>query len=442
MKWYNLNMLSKATGFEFQSYQFSSQKNQIYFHYQVKFADGKKIVFTETINLPQKFSLPSSSQKVFEKCLQSLHLVLGISYWKLFLPKKITIGSFSLTKDQTRFWNTVYTKGLGEFFLKNKIKDFSSLIKFPYKKGLVVGPQVFPRKNRYLVAVGGGKDSIVTIEIIKKKKLAITGLVVETGKHYPLISQVIQQAKISSLIIRRTPDSKLFELNKRNDVYQGHVPISAIYTFLSLLTAVVYDYRYLVLSNERSSDEGNVKYCGQTINHQWSKSSEFGLLFNDYIKNCLTPDIKYFSLLRSWYELRIAQEFVRYPKYWSVFSSCNRNFSKNPPTGRWCNLCPKCASVFLLLAPFIPKEKLVKIFGKNLFDDPKLIPIYKGLLGLTKIKPFECVGTVNESRLAFYLIWQKKDFSGSPAVKMFEKEILSQSINFSQLKNEIIPTYQ
>lgn len=435
-------MMQKANIFEFSSYQYFSQKNLINFNYQIKFADNRLTAFTETISLPEKFSLFSGAQsEIFEKCLQSLHLILGVSYWKLYLPKKIIIKTFRLTKDQARFWNTVYTQGLGEFFFRNQIKNFSSLVNFPYRTSLVVKPSPLPRKNRSLVAIGGGKDSLVSLELLKKHHLPVSGIILETEKHSSLISKVIREAKINLITLMRSLDHKLLDLEK-NDAYQGHIPISAIYAFSDLLAAVVYDYRYLIFSNEKSSNEGNVFYQGRVINHQWSKSSEFESLFRDYIHRYLTPDIDYFSLLRPWYELRIAEQFSHYPKYWPFFSSCNQNFSisRLPPKNRWCGRCPKCASVFLVLAPFIPKNKLILIFSKNLFEDKKLISVYRGLLGLTKTKPFDCVGTINETRLAFYLIWQKKHYQDCLAVKMFEKEVLSMLSDPEQLKQKILTT--
>ncbi|PIV09868.1 hypothetical protein COS31_01310 [Candidatus Roizmanbacteria bacterium CG02_land_8_20_14_3_00_36_15] len=435
-------MSIKAELFEFGDYCLSTQKNRVEFNYQVIFSNRKRVAFGETITLPDQFSLSPSAEKVFNKCLQSLHLILGISYWKLFIPKKIKIKSFSLTKQQALFWNQVYTKGLGEFFYQNRIKNFTSLVDFPFKTGLVVNSSSLLRKNRSLVAVGGGKDSIVSLELLKKNGLPITGVVVETEKHYLFISKVAQQANINLLTIKRSLDSKTISLNKTDKVYKGHLPISAIYAFFDLLAAVVYDYRYLIFSNERSSNEGNLSYQGTVINHQWSKSSEFETLFNDYVKNYITPDIKYFSLLRPWHELRIAQEFSRHPKYWSVFSSCNRNFSisHTPPKNRWCGRCPKCASIFLLLAPFIPKNKLVSIFGKNLFNNQRLLDTYRGLLGLTKTKPFECVGTVDETRLALYLIWQKKVYQTSTIIRLFEKEILCALVNPPLLQQNVLKT--
>jgi len=74
---------------------------------------------------------------------------------------------------------------------------------------------------------------------------------------------------------------------------------------------------------------------------------------------------------------------------------------------RWCGNCPKCLFVYLTLYPFLFKKELMKIFGKDIFENRKLLPIMKTLLGQGKPKPFECVGTKKESQLAFKLSLKK-----------------------------------
>lgn len=435
-------MDSQAKLFEFSAYRFDKAKKELNFDYQIIFAKGNILNFKETITLPTSLPIPDVPAKLLEALLQSLHLILGINYWKLFCPKNIEIKPFSLNKNQARFWETVYTKGLGEFFYRNNIKNFNRIVNFPFQQTDSGKPVVYPRQNRSLVAVGGGKDSIVSLELLKLYPADFSALVIETNRTYPIINQVINTAKIKSLKIKRSVDDKLFTIGEQNQVYQGHFPISAIYAFLGLFVSVFYDYRYLIVSNEKSSDEANVNFDGNSINHQWSKTSEFETLFQDYVKKYITHDVCYFSLLRPWYELRIAQEYIKYPQYWQVFSSCNRNFSltKNPPLNRWCGVCPKCASVFLLLAPFIKKKQLTNIFSKDLFSLEKLLLIYKQLLGLEGIKPFECVATIDESRFALYLTWQKKEYENSFLINLFKKEILPKLKNIDTLKNKILST--
>ncbi len=122
------------------------------FTYQLDHS-GKSFEFTETLELP-KFKDGGIPPQLLNNILESLHLVLGISYYKLFCPKNLVLENIKLSKAQAEFWNTVYTKGLGEFFYKNNI-DFRDLIKFPYVDTSSKAVEL-PRTDRSLLGIGGG----------------------------------------------------------------------------------------------------------------------------------------------------------------------------------------------------------------------------------------------------------------------------------------------
>lgn len=130
------------------------------------------------------------------------------------------------------------------------------------------------------------------------------------------------------------------------------------------------------------------------INHQYSKSIAFENDFRDYVKRYISADIQYFSFLRPLSELQIAQQFALCVPYFNHFKSCNAG-SK---TDVWCGSCPKCLFTWIILSPFISLKNLTDIFGKNMWKDKSLKPVLLQLAGLTDIKPFECVGTVDEVR--------------------------------------------
>lgn len=411
-------MKPKEDVFVFDSYSILENKKEINFNYRYK-----DLKFSEKILLPKQ--IPDSVDTVLlTKALYNLHLMLGISYFKMYCPKQITIP-YPLTHEQAQFWNTVYTKGLGEFFYRNKI-DFRNLIHFPYLSEPNIQPgHIQPRrldeakKNKYLVGIGGGKDSIVAIELLKKKEKQITGLILETGSS--LIQQnVAEISEIESFTVKRQLDEKIFKLSE--NTYNGHVPFSAIFAFTALFVSIVYDYSSIVTANEKSSNFGNVDYLGSEINHQWSKSGEFENLFKEYVNKFVTSDVDYFSVLRNFSELEITKMFAEYKKYFPVFSSCNRNFKIKIKTDKkWCGRCPKCAFIFIMLAAFLSKEEVISIFGKNLLDDDSLIPLYIDLIGKGKMKPFECVGTFEESMEAFKKIKQSGEFNKDSIMVAIDK---------------------
>jgi len=399
-------MNQKSDTFIFESYLVLPDKKEIDFYYKYK-----DLKFSEKIFLPKQ--IPSTVDPVLlNKVLENLHIILGISYYKIHCAKKINIP-YLLTYEQAFFWNTVYTKGLGEFFYRNKI-DFRDLISFPFSKEFISSPIEGKKQKRNLVGIGGGKDSIVAIELLKKQNKEFKGLILETGNS-DIQKRVANTAQIDFLLINRKLDEKLFSLV---NIYKGHVPFSAIFAFVSLLTSVIYDYSDIITSNEKSSNFGSINYLGSEINHQWSKSEEFENLFKNYVSKFITPEIDYFSLLRNYSELKITEMFVKYKKYFTIFSSCNRNFNiKSKSAKKWCGECPKCAFVFIMLAAFLTKQEVIFIFGKNMLNDESLIPLYSDLLGKGDMKPFDCVGTFDESMEAFKAIKTKGEFNEANVIK-------------------------
>src|SRR3989344_5219990 len=173
-------MSKKAIAFEFISHTFKPNKRRAVFRYKVAFKDNSSIHFTETINLPKK-PLTSPDKKALKKMLESLHIMLGISYYKLYCPQTVIIP-YELSKKEASFWNTVYKKGLGEFLFRNHL-DPAIIPKFPYQKNVKAPNYQLPTTNyplpttnsRCLVGIGGGKDSIVSLELLKSRGADITG---------------------------------------------------------------------------------------------------------------------------------------------------------------------------------------------------------------------------------------------------------------------------
>jgi len=390
-----------AKNFVFTSYQLQPEKKRAVFGYAIEFENRPTLEFFETIIFPKKISLENIPTELLENVLQSVHLMLGISYFKLYCPPKIKLFK-PICKKQAEFFNLVYRKGLGEFFFQNKI-DPQGLIEFPHSSKVKIKNCSLKRKQRMLVGIGGGKDSIVAGELLKENGQKITALLVETQRSSSISDAVVKTMDIPALKVQRLLDKKIFE--KFEGAYNGHVPISAVFAFVGYLTAILYDYSHVVVGNEFSSNFGNIKYKGESVNHQWSKSMEFEKLFQTYTKKLFSSDVVYFSLLRQFYEIRIAQMFTKQQKYFASFSSCNRNFKvhKERQENFWCGKCAKCVFVFTLLSAFLKKQELLKNFGKNLFEDKELLPVFEDVLGFGKMKPFDCVGTFAESQAALYL---------------------------------------
>lgn len=400
--------------FIFESFSFDSATGEIVLKYSL---DGE-MEFIEKIFLQKEGLFPSGvDEELLQRALFMLHLIGGISYYKTCCPKNIEIRSGSLTNEQAAFWNTVYEKGLGEFFYKNDM-EFNGLIRFP--AAATQTPEALRREeghNRTLVPIGGGKDSIVTAEILKEAGLEC--VLFRMGNH-PLIEKAAEVAMLPLISAERSLSKNLFALNEEGAL-NGHIPITAYLSCLTVVTALLYGFDFIAMSNERSASEGNVRWKGHDINHQWSKSIEFETMFQNYVHTYVTPDLDYFSLLRGMSELLIAEKFTKHTKYFDCATSCNANWRilKERPEARWCNECPKCAFAFSQFAAFLPKEKLLQIFGENLYEKQELLPLYRQLLGLEGFKPFECVGTPEETTAAMMLAVAKGELEQTPVLQMF-----------------------
>lgn len=465
-------MNQKANLFAFTSYQFEPQNKRVLFNYKTEFEGKDPLFFTETIILPKAPDADLLPEGLVKKLLEDLHIALGISYYKLYCATDVAIP-YVLSKREADFWNTLYKKGLGEFFYKNNL-DPKNSPKFPHTKTKTTTNYSLPATNsRCLIGIGGGKDSIVSAELLKEGGFSATSFHVQTGRKSHIISNVISALDMPTLTMERMLDPKAYQPHQ----YNGHIPISAIYAFLGFLSAALYGYSYVVVSNEYSSNFGNMRYKGVEINHQWSKSFEFEKLFQEHAKEFLSPDIAYFSLLRSFYEIRIVKLFAKYKKYFPLFSSCNRNFSqKGIENGKlWCCQCAKCVFAFTLLSAFLSKKELVDVFGKNLYQDEALLPLFKDILGLGTIhphtslknkfgitiskseaalpvinnstnliekigvgvKPFDCVGTFEETQTALFLA--KNTFKNDFIVKQLAKKVIFSKEVFSTNKESSIP---
>ena len=422
-------MAIKPKSFNFINYKFITSKKRLVFNYRLNFHNQKPLDFAETILLPKKSNLSEIPKELLNNILESLHYIIGISYYKTYLPNKFILKK-SLNIEQAKFWNSVYQKGLGEFFYKNKI-DPKKIAKFKNKNTGPANNFNLNIKDRALVGIGGGKDSIVATELLKKIKYPITALVIETQKPNQTVNKLLKELDIPSLKIRRLIDTKLLEDLPQS--LNGHIPISTIFAHIGYLCCVLYDYKYFIVGNEYSSNYGNIKYKRSEINHQWSKSLEFEKLFQNYTEKFLCPDIKYFSLMRPFYEIRIVELFAKYKKYFPYFTSCNKNFRINHKNTKnlWCGECAKCVFMFLMLSAFLSKKNLLNIFKQNLFNNKNLLPIFKNVLGFGKLKPFDCVGTFEESQAALYL--SKNKFSNSYIHKKFLKQIKNPKTNIEKV---------
>src|SRR3990167_1385277 len=263
----------KHPRFIYKSYDVSKKGRDVRVQFQFKLEPD--IFFTPEVTLPTDRGVEESS---FENFIFHLGLIESISYWKAACPQELLIEAGKLSNQQIAWWHDLFIHGLGEFFFQNKIdftpKDFLNIKSNPNKPEIPA--QKFPSTSGDLILVGGGKDSAVTLELLKKKEGRKGTFILNPTR------ASIDNAKIAGysnpLIAGRKIDPKLLKLND-SGYLNGHTPFSAYLAFLGVFVGVLNDYQNVVVSNERSATEGNFKYLGHEVNHQYSKGLRFEKLF-------------------------------------------------------------------------------------------------------------------------------------------------------------------
>ncbi len=336
-----------------------------------------------------------------------LGLVEAISYWKCACSPEFVIEAGYLSSEQMRFWYDLFIHGLGEFFYQNSI-DFTApgFLRITLRDGIqertvpVAAFPLSPFSHTDLVLVGGGKDSALTVGMLKQSDRMLQTMIVNPTH------AALETIRISGLpepiVVTRTMDPSLLRLNKAGYL-NGHTPFSAYLAFLGCTVAAIHGCERVIVSNERSANEGNVMYRGLEVNHQYSKSFRFEAAFRTYSEDVFDDPAVYFSILRPLNDVQIARLFSGFPEYFDSFRSCNVGSAR----GVWCGKCPKCAFTYLILSPFLSYADMMRIFGSDYFQDEIILGFIAELTGLKPVKPFECVGTRDESKFALLLYVRK-----------------------------------
>jgi hypothetical protein len=369
------------------------------------------VAFAEVVDFGAVFTARAD-----DRLLRLLAITCSLSYYKAAAPPRIEIAfpTFDFEKDYLR---QLIAGGLGEFAYRNSLPDALTPD--------VSGPEARTSAETVdddwdggaapLVPVGGGKDSVVTIEALKGH--GFHPMLFSVNKYAP-IDRCIDVSGLDSLRVTRRIAPGLIEVNAAG-AHNGHVPVTAINSVIGLIVANAMGLGPVVFSNEKSSNVGNISWMGRDVNHQWSKSIEYESLLRNVLSGFgLNPD-RYFSLLRGLSESEIADRFRDSPQYFRAFISCNRPFALDPErrAASWCGHCPKCLFVFLLMAPRLGRTEVEAIFGSNLFVDNDNRAGFDDIVGLGEHKPFECVGEYYEAAESLLAVLDDDEWAGLPMLE-------------------------
>jgi hypothetical protein len=426
--------------FTYKSFEWEYEENDLLIKWNLSTSNFEFHPQLRILNAKKQVS--QTDKKVIDNFIFNLGVLESFSYWKAFCSPVIEIPAGYLDDDQLIFWTDLLLCGMGQYFYENNIsyteKNFIEIRSQSddHSRFLKFGTNNLRSENRKtLIPVGGGKDSSLSLNLLTGNlSLKTLGAFVLNQNNNPSIKNIIKISGIDFIIeTERVVDQKLLELNK-NGFLNGHTPFSAYLAFLSVFAAVIFGFQDVVFSNERSSNEGNAKYLGFEFNHQYSKTIEFENKFRDYNRKYLS-DINFFSFLRPLYDLQIMKLFSKCFRYLPAFISCN----KTAREGRWCGKCSKCLSTYVCLFPFLDDETMLSIFGRDLLSDLDLVDLTHSMIGEDTVKPFECIGTREELKIAFYLSYKKAGNPDSLALlKYFVERILPEETNWEERSQKLL----
>jgi UDP-N-acetyl-alpha-D-muramoyl-L-alanyl-L-glutamate epimerase len=347
--------------------------------------------------------------------LNLMAALLGVSYYKAAAASDITVEVPLGTASRAAVV-ACYTEGLGEFLFRNAL-PYPPQLNWHWSGATPSPASHQPASNHAIMAFGGGKDSHAAMALMNK-----------AGLTYEPVS-IILDAKVGDRLahmigepltfIHRQISPEIIRLAREKQGYNGHVPITAINSAILTTYAAMQGAGAVIFANERGASKPTIMHHGHAINHQYSKSIAFEGLMRAALSECVGDSPQWFSLLRPFSELWIAREVATKAKpAHDKFTSCNRNFvfagTKVLADGeRWCGICPKCVFTAAIFAPHCDAPEMETIFGKDILGNETNVQMTRNLTGLGNMKPWECVGDVEDTAAALAMlaanpIWQNK----------------------------------
>ena len=154
----------------------------------LRYGLDEELSFTERLRLPVSAALDVREPTAPGGLLALLHWVAGVSYFKLAAPPRVEFDGRPPGATVAALLEALYSEGLGEFAYGNRLAhlprpSFSPPEAPPGATVAASAAAAAPRDSsaqpgrsnsqpqRVLVPVGGGKDSAVAIEIVRRSGL-------------------------------------------------------------------------------------------------------------------------------------------------------------------------------------------------------------------------------------------------------------------------------
>ncbi len=359
------------------------------------------------------FALEKRYGETFMQKIYFHIMVLEASKLVSLHPKQFDLGKYAHfhTPQFEQLWRTLIYKIWGQWRYQQNKPDYQGPVFCSQAHEQRAKAISLPSATTEVLAFcGGGKDSLVGMKLLERADIPFASFAYSSsiyGQSEPqhqLINKLVKCSLATEQHQLRIYDS--FVDAPVRDSYPEIKEILAAETPTSLFAALPIllqnNYHYMVLAHERSANTGNLIWSdtGEDINHQWGKSYQAEQLLNHYLQTEFISNCAYFSILQPIYDTTIFNLLRQDENMITATHSCN---IKKP----WCCECPKCAYVWLNYMAYLDTKTVQTMFPDNLFDIEANQPWFYQMLGLGKHTPFECIGEVEETRLAFELCRRK-----------------------------------
>lgn len=410
-----------------------------YRSHMVMIFDVDGMPFTTTIWLPDIDLFTLEEQYGFE-FLENLYLhfiLFEAMKLTIFRPKTLNLGKLDKyhSPELEQLWSTIFTNTYSEWRYLNGFADYKAPVFTKAEHCHSIKPvTVNIGEVKTLCFCGGGKDSLVNMSLLEKTGTPYSVFV----SSHPLGGTSQSTHDLNDNMLQHCHYHKIHRQMFYDDIMQP--PVMSTYpefelktmtgmnmeglVFQALLHSMQEGYETLLFGNEKSADEANLVWedTGEEINHQWCKATEGMRLMQEYINTRLVTNVNYFSLLKPIYD----------PLIYCLLSEANPRavkaaFSCNSDKKPWCNKCPKCAYVLLNYLAWLPTELSREIVYPGLLDSEINLHWYAEELGLGDHKPFECVGSKEETMLAFELC-ARRGFTGK-AIDLYRQHFPEVDLN-------------
>lgn len=376
------------------------------------------LTFEEKVRFPVEIH----DSPVVVRLLDLLAVVAGVSYAKAVAPTTVEFPTIDLSDAGYDLVCQTYDEGMREFAFHNKLPLTTSFVINDEPRGENYQGEARSGPGSPLIPFGAGRDSCVVASALRHLRPTLLTI----GEN-PYAQRIADTVSLPLLTASRTIDPRLIAMNE-SGAPNGHVPVTAINSLISLIVAELTGHTSVVMANEKSASQPTRIVDDIEINHQHSKSLEYEealAIAADWAGSF----VRYTSVLRNSSDYAISRAFAtKCTDLHPLFMSCNQAMLRDASrrSDGWCCNCPKCRGMFLSLAPFMSPEHITEIFGVDMLNDEKQIDDFHALM-TDDLKPFECVADVHEARQSMLQLLKSPMWSQHVVVQA-SREIASQQL--------------